>query len=229
VSTKQGKSRQSERKGAGNQSLTSFGKSIAFRFGDPATYGRRPAIFLDRDGVINERVVGGYVTSWSQFRFLDGIIPALRDLSRLRLPMIVVSNQAGVGKGLMGRAALARITDRFVAQLARAGVPIVAVYYCPHTSDAECRCRKPRPGLLRQAARNWKIDLGRSILIGDSPSDIEAARAAGCRSILFDPQGGPPTHRPPTGLPVSPRVVSVRQMLDVPLQAAALLERYLPI
>jgi D-glycero-D-manno-heptose 1,7-bisphosphate phosphatase len=228
VSTEQGKSRQSERDRAGNQPLTSFRKPIEFRFGDPPTYGRRPAIFLDRDGVINERVVGGYVTNWGQFQFLDGIIPVLRDLSRLRLPMVVVSNQAGVGKGLMDRAALASITDRFVARLARAGIRIVAVYYCPHTSTAECRCRKPRPGLLLQAAHDWKIDLGSSILIGDSPSDIEAARAAGCRSILFDPQDGSPTYRLPTGVPVSARAVSVRQVSDMPLQAAALLERCLP-
>jgi D-glycero-D-manno-heptose 1,7-bisphosphate phosphatase len=202
---------------------------MSFHFSDPPTRGRRPAIFLDRDGVINKRVVGGYVTSWSEFRFLDGIIPALRDLSRFKLPVIVVSNQAGVGKGLIGRAALRHITQRFVAQLARAGVRLAGVYYCPHTPDAGCRCRKPRPGLLLQAAREWRIDLSRCILIGDSPSDIEAASAAGSRSILFDPQNEFPWYRQPeSGEPATPCVVTVRQVSDLPVKAAKLLERYLP-
>jgi len=148
---------------------------------------RRPAIFLDRDGVINQRIVGGYVTSWKEFRFLDGMIPVLRDLSRLKLPIIVVSNQASVGKGLMSRSALATITERFVSALARRAARIDAVYYCPHAPDEACSCRKPRPGLLVEAARDWRIDLGRSVLVGDSLRDIEAARAACCRSILFDP------------------------------------------
>jgi D-glycero-D-manno-heptose 1,7-bisphosphate phosphatase len=200
--------------------------SLAFQFADPPACGRRPAIFLDRDGVINERVVGGYVTSWSGFRFFDGIVPALAGLSQFRLPLIVVSNQAGVGKGLMGRMTLGDITQRFVAQLARARIRIAAVYYCPHTSEAGCRCRKPRPGLLLRAAREWNIDLGRSILVGDSVTDMGAARAAGCRSILFDPQDGFGADRPPkNGPPAAPGIVTVQQISQVPSQAAALLER----
>ncbi|HEY6291757.1 MAG TPA: HAD family hydrolase, partial [Terriglobia bacterium] len=157
--------------------MAPFGNSIGFHFKDVSCRGRRPVIFLDRDGVINERVVGGYVTNWSEFRFLNGVVPVLRELRRFKLPLIVVSNQAGVGKRLMNRTALADITERFVARLARAAVPIAAVYYCPHAPDDGCRCRKPRPGLLLRAAHDWRIDLGRSILIGDSPSDVEAARA----------------------------------------------------
>jgi len=148
---------------------------------------RRPAIFLDRDGVINRRIVGGYVTRWAEFQFLEGMIVALRELSRLKLPMIVVSNQAGAGKGLMRRSDLAVITARFVGALARRRARIDAVYYCPHASEQACSCRKPHPGLLLAAARDWKIDLRRSVLVGDSLRDIEAAHAAGCRAILFDP------------------------------------------
>jgi D-glycero-D-manno-heptose 1,7-bisphosphate phosphatase len=205
--------------------MTRLGKSIAFHFDKSPCRGRRPAIFLDRDGVINERVVGGYVTSWSGFRFLDGIVPVLRELVRFKLPLVVVSNQAGVGKGLMSRTALARITERFVAHLARLGVPIAAVYYCPHAPEARCRCRKPRSGLLLRAAHDWRIDLDRSILVGDSPSDVEAARAARCQSILFDP------HKPPVNLqkeswgPPSARFITVQRILEVPAQAAALLKR----
>jgi D-glycero-D-manno-heptose 1,7-bisphosphate phosphatase len=205
--------------------MSPFGNSIAFHFDDSSCRGRRPAIFLDRDGVINERVVGGYVTNWSEFRFLSGVGPVLRELRRFRLPLIVVSNQAGVGKGLMTRGALACITERFVAHLARAAVPIAAVYYCPHTPDAGCRCRKPRPGLLLRAARDWRIHLGRSILIGDSPSDVEAARAAGCQSILFDPHNDLPANlQSESWRPPSPRVITTKRISDVPVQAAALLE-----
>ncbi|HXJ95107.1 MAG TPA: HAD family hydrolase [Terriglobia bacterium] len=209
--------------------MNRFGNSIAFHFDDSPRRGWRPAIFLDRDGVINQRVVGGYVTTWNGFRFLDGVVPALRGLSRFELPLIVVSNQAGVGKRLMSRAALGRITERFVSHLTRAGAPITAAYYCPHAPDAGCQCRKPRPGLLLRAARDWRINLSRSILIGDSPSDVEAARAAGCRSILFDPQDEFSAYRQPHGgNEVVPRVVVVRTISEVVVQATALLERYLP-
>jgi len=207
--------------------MNSFGKSIAFHFTDSPARGRRAAIFLDRDGVINKRIVGGYVTSWREFQFLDESIPMLRELGRFRLPMIVVSNQAGVGKGLMSRADLAHITERFVLRLARAGARIAAVYYCPHTADAGCRCRKPRPGLLLQAARDWGLDLNRSILIGDSPSDIKAAQAAGCRGILLDPQDeASASCQPEKGRPPSSCVAAVRRLLDVPASAAALLGTY---
>lgn len=208
--------------------MTTHGNPLAIHFSAPPKRGRRPAIFLDRDGVINERVVGGYVTSWNEFRFLEGCIAALRELSRFNLPLIVVSNQAGVGKGLMSRADLRRITTHFVAHLARARIAVAAVYYCPHISDSGCRCRKPRPGLILQAARDWRVDLGRSVMIGDSPSDIEAARAAGCRSILFDPQGEVSTvSQPERGGPPPPAVFAVRRIADVPAQVTVLLERFL--
>lgn len=149
------------------------------------TTGTRPAIFLDRDGVINHRIVGGYVTNWRQFKFIPRIKTALARLSKLGVPLIVVSNQAGVVKGLVTRRALRDITERFVAALAKAGARIDAVYYCPHTPEAHCPCRKPRPGLLKQAARDWRLSLKSSVLIGDSLSDLEAARAVHCPAIFL--------------------------------------------
>jgi histidinol-phosphate phosphatase family protein len=151
----------------------------------PPTTGTRPAIFLDRDGVINRRIAGGYVTNWRQFTFVRGIKTALARLSRMGIPLIVVSNQAGVGKGFVTRHALRDITERFVAALAKAGARIDAVYYCPHTPEDRCSCRKPRPGLLRQAARDWRLSLKRSVLIGDSLSDLEAACAVHCPAIFL--------------------------------------------
>jgi D-glycero-D-manno-heptose 1,7-bisphosphate phosphatase len=149
---------------------------------------RRAAIFLDRDGVINERIVNGYVTAWHEFRFIEDVESALRDIARLRLPILVVSNQSGVNKGLLRRRILEQITNRFVADIERHGGRIDGVYYCPHRPDEGCPCRKPKPGLLLQAAADWRIDLPASVMVGDAATDIEAAQRAGCRSVLF---GGP--------------------------------------
>jgi len=161
-------------------------QSLRLLFNTPPATGRRPAIFLDRDGVINERIADGYVTNWHEFRFVDGAMRVLRDLARLRLPILVISNQSGVGKGLLGRGALRQITERFVAALERRGARIDGVYYCPHRPEEGCPCRKPKPGLLLQAARDWRIALGASVMVGDAATDIQAAEAAGCRGILID-------------------------------------------
>jgi D-glycero-D-manno-heptose 1,7-bisphosphate phosphatase len=144
------------------------------------------AIFVDRDGVINEQITGTYVTNWSEFRFLPGVAEAFAEISRLSFPIIVISNQAGVGKGMIDVAELSAMTRQFVTLLGDAGARIDAVYYCPHTPEQACGCRKPKPGLLHRAASDWSVDLTRSVFIGDSAKDREAANAAGCRSILVD-------------------------------------------
>lgn len=159
---------------------------IRFSFRAPPASGRRAAIFLDRDGVINERIVDGYVTNWQEFRFVAGVVSVLRDLAGLHLPILVISNQSGVGKGLVSQSALCQITERFVAAVGRRGGRIDGVYYCPHRPDEGCPCRKPKPGLLLRAARDWRIDLASSVMVGDAGSDIQAAQAAGCRGILID-------------------------------------------
>jgi D-glycero-D-manno-heptose 1,7-bisphosphate phosphatase len=169
----------------------------------------RPAIFLDRDGVINEKIAGGYVTRWSEFRFTPHIVETLVKLAASDVPVIVISNQACVGKGLVGTSLLAEITCRFVSQLRSVNARIDAVYYCPHLQEYGCGCRKPRAGLLQAAALDWRLDLGRSVFIGDSISDMQAARTAGCRGILLHAAVGP-----------DPRSVAdmpaVRKILDVP-------------
>lgn len=163
--------------------------SVRFFFSQPSRSETRPAIFLDRDGVINERIIGGYVTDWSQFRFVPGIVAALTELSGLGLPIIVVSNQACVSKGFLSRATLEGITRRFVRELNELGARVDAVYYCPHAPKENCRCRKPKPGLLENAARDWGSELSGSVLIGDSLSDVSAARAAGCKAVLLVREG----------------------------------------
>ncbi len=156
---------------------------LRYTFSDVLTEG--PAIFLDRDGVINQQITGTYVTQWSEFRFMPDIAGVLTEIAALPFPIIVISNQAGVGKGLLSVAELSSITHGFVRQLASRGGRIDAAYYCPHTPQEACGCRKPKPGLLRRAARDWNINLTRSVLIGDSATDVQAAAAAGCQSILL--------------------------------------------
>jgi D-glycero-D-manno-heptose 1,7-bisphosphate phosphatase len=158
---------------------------ILFReIGGPA---KGPAIFIDRDGVINCRRPGNYVLDWSQFIFLPGIRAALKQLSSLGLPMIVISNQAAVGKGLLDPAGLEEITARMNEELVADGTSLAAAYYCPHRIEDDCPCRKPKPALLLSAAADFNIDLSRSIFIGDSETDVQAARAAGCAPLLLGP------------------------------------------
>ena len=172
---------------SGRQKLTMTGQvaHLKFTFSEPPSTGLQPGILFDRDGVINERIIGGYVTEWSEFQFRDGIKHAIASLAELRLPIIIISNQAGIGKQLISHSSIKNITNKFVAELEESGARVDAVYYCPHTSDENCSCRKPRPGLLEAAAQDWRLDLTRSILIGDSESDLQAARVSNCRAIFF--------------------------------------------
>jgi len=144
-----------------------------------------PAIFIDRDGVINRRRPDDYVLNSSQFVFVPGIRAALKQLASLQLPMIVISNQAAVGKGLLEPATLRNITFRMQQTLSAHGTLLAAAYYCTHRQDEGCICRKPKPELLYRAADDFNVDLSRSIFIGDSETDVQAARAAGCKPVLF--------------------------------------------
>lgn len=143
-------------------------------------------VLLDRDGVINRRVQNGYVTSWNKFVFLPGALDALRLLHAAGYRLLVLSNQAGVGKGVMTAAGLARITERFASRVRGAGGRIEKVYYCTHSKQARCRCRKPRPGLIFEAQREFRFNCAETFMVGDSDSDLLAARRAGCPMILVN-------------------------------------------
>ena len=159
---------------------------MRIRFSGEGCVGGGPAIFIDRDGVINRRRTE-YVLEWSQFIFMPGIREALRDLSSLGLPMIVISNQSAVGRGLLQPAILKDITVRMRDVLRTDGTLLTAAYFCIHRPDEHCSCRKPRPELLYHAVQDFSIDLSRSVFIGDSDADAKAARFAGCQSVLFGP------------------------------------------
>lgn len=143
----------------------------------------RGAVFLDRDGVINRNRVD-HVKTWGEFEFLSGALEALHCLAGLDWPVVVVTNQAAIGRGLVARPIVEEIHARMIAAVRAAGGRIDEVLYCPHRPDENCGCRKPRPGLLVQAAEHLALDLGASYLVGDGENDLLAAREAGCTPVL---------------------------------------------
>lgn len=147
-----------------------------------ADSGRR-AVFLDRDGVINENRPD-YVKAWGEFAFLPGSLTALALLARSPLAIVVVTNQSAVARGTLRPAVLEDIHRRLLAEVAAAGGRIDGVYVCPHAPGEQCGCRKPESGLYLQAAEALGLDLRQSICIGDKLSDLAAGAAVGCRGIL---------------------------------------------
>lgn len=148
-------------------------------------FAQRPTVILDRDGVLNKTPPKArYVRSWDEFEWLPGAKKALRLLKQAGYRVIVVSNQAGIGRGEMTEQDLLQIHEKMKTETAQAGGQIEAIYYCPHGWDDGCECRKPKPGMLFQAQRDLNLDLSRTSFIGDDERDAEAADAAGCPSML---------------------------------------------
>jgi D-glycero-D-manno-heptose 1,7-bisphosphate phosphatase len=143
----------------------------------------RPAVFLDRDGTINEHTKG-YVTSWRQFRFLPNSLAALKELATSDYKIIVVTNQSAVARGLMTKEDLEEIHGRMLAAVEEAGGRIDAVYVCAHHPDDKCICRKPLTGLLELAKETFELDLKGSWMVGDNTKDVETGKRAGCRTVL---------------------------------------------
>lgn len=145
----------------------------------------RKTIFLDRDGVINHHPsYMGYVQMWAEFNFIPSARSAIRDLTKNGYRIFVITNQAGIGRGLYSEETLKDIHCRMITEISDAGGAIEAVYYCLHHPDAGCECRKPRPGMLKRAAQEHDIDLSRAYFIGDSTTDIQAGRRARTKTIL---------------------------------------------
>jgi len=142
----------------------------------------RPAVFLDRDGTIAEEV--GYLNHASRFRIFPFVAAAIRRLNEAGLPVIVVTNQSGVGRGYFPESLVHNVNELMTQQLAEAGAKLDAIYYCPHTSGDNCNCRKPRTGMLDRAALEHALDLRRSVVVGDRFGDMELARNVGARAIL---------------------------------------------
>jgi D-glycero-D-manno-heptose 1,7-bisphosphate phosphatase len=161
----------------------------------------RPAVFLDRDGVLNDD--GGYLYRTSDVTLIAGAAAAVAELARRGFLILVISNQSGVARGRFGTGDV----ERFNATLDRAlrregGAGVDGFYYCPHLPKAPeatvpawtcaCDCRKPAPGMVLKAARDHRVALGRSFLVGDKPEDVECAVRAGVRGIQVTAPGRPP-------------------------------------
>ena len=149
-------------------------------------------VFLDRDGVINDKAAPGeYTESWDDFEFLPGAVEAVGRLRAAGLRVVVVTNQRGVALGRMSTDAVEDIHRRMIG----AGVDVDRVYYCPH-DDGECDCRKPLPGMLERAAREVPgVSLGRAAaIVGDSESDMEAGRAVGAVLVKVGAAASPVDH-----------------------------------
>jgi histidinol-phosphate phosphatase family protein len=139
----------------------------------------RPAVFFDRDGIVNASPGPGYVERREDFHLLPEFMDALRVVADRGYAAVVVTNQRGVGRGLMSQAELDRIHDGLVAALAGEGLKLADIRVCTAVTDDDPR-RKPNPGMLVEAAATHALDLSRSWMIGDSEKDIEAGRRAGC-------------------------------------------------
>jgi D-glycero-D-manno-heptose 1,7-bisphosphate phosphatase len=141
------------------------------------------ALFMDRDGTVMVDV--GYPRDPGDVELVPDAPEALARLRELGLKLVVVSNQSGVGRGLVTADEAASVHRSFVEALRAHGVELDAAYYCPHAPHEGCSCRKPSPELLERAARELDLDLGQSFMVGDKESDLEAGRRAGCRTIPF--------------------------------------------
>jgi D-glycero-D-manno-heptose 1,7-bisphosphate phosphatase len=143
---------------------------------------KRPAVFLDRDGTINEEM--GYINHLSRFCLLPEAAPAIRRLNDAGLPVVVITNQSGAARGYFPATLVDEVHRHLHDLLAQAGARVDAIYACLHAPDAGCSCRKPQPGLILQAAQDLNLDLSRSYLVGDRYMDIKTAANAGVQGIL---------------------------------------------
>jgi len=146
------------------------------------TEAERGAVFLDRDGVLNEDL--GYVHRPADLRWIDGARDAVARINRAGLLAIVVTNQSGVGRGYFTHEAVEQIHAHLDEYFGKSGVRFDRYYVCPHHPEDNCDCRKPKPKFLHDAAREYGLDLPRCFMIGDRTSDIQAGVNAGVPTIL---------------------------------------------
>jgi D-glycero-D-manno-heptose 1,7-bisphosphate phosphatase len=173
--------------------------------------GKRPAVFLDRDGVLIEKAPDGdYIRSSQEIRLLPGVAITLRQMAAAGFLLVVTTNQRGVALGLMSLAAIEEIHSHLAESLRADGAGCDGYYFCPHGHDDDCLCRKPKPGMLLKAAGDLGISLADSWMVGDSQSDIEAGKSVGCRTAWIQ-------SRSTTALQVQPDLIGTN-LTDVASQ-----------
>lgn len=149
----------------------------------------RKVIFFDRDGIVNvPPEPGGYVQCPDDFHIMPEFFRALEIIRRGGYEAVIITNQQGVGKGLYSKQTLRRIHEKLLDEVHGNGMEILDIFFCPHLATENCNCRKPRPGMILEAARKWNIDLAESWMVGDSFRDVDAGSAAGCRTLLINPE-----------------------------------------
>ncbi len=141
-------------------------------------------IFLDRDGTIIED--HGYLDNAEAIELLPGVGDSLVELVKYGFQLILITNQSGIGRGKFGHDVVQAQNEKLQQLLKPYGIRFISMKYCPHHPDDECNCRKPEPGMILEAAEEENVDLGRSWMLGDKVSDVQAGKKAGCRTILFN-------------------------------------------
>ena len=149
--------------------------------------GTRRAVFLDRDGTLIEDL--DYPREPERVRLLDGVGAGLRALHDAGFALVVISNQSGIGRGIIDPAEAKAVHERFVAELRAEHVGLDGVWYCPHAPWVRCDCRKPSPAMLLRAADELDVALAESFMVGDKLSDAQAGRRAGCRTVVLGDNG----------------------------------------
>lgn len=145
--------------------------------------GKFKAVFLDRDGTINEDV--GYLNKLENFHLISGVKPALGLLKEMGFKIFVVSNQSGIGRGIVSQETLDAIHERMTEELTHAGIELDDIKYCPHRPEEKCSCRKPSPKMIKDLAKKHDIDLKKSYVVGDKISDVLTGKNAACKTILL--------------------------------------------
>ncbi len=141
-------------------------------------------LFLDRDGVINKKLEGRYVRNLSEFEFIPGVLNAISQLSKVFIRIIIVTNQQGIAKGIMSENDLNVLHTQMKESIKRSGGKIDKIYFCPCLASENCECRKPNPGMLQKAVKDFpSIIIKKSYLVGDSDSDIEAGKRMNLHTI----------------------------------------------
>lgn len=194
---------------------------FAYRILDAKRYAQRTLpiamgrfILLDRDGVINDDS-DDYIKSPDEWQPLPGSLEAIALLNRHGYQVAVITNQSGVTRGFLDEATLAQIHAKMRHLVKEQGGQIAAVYYCPHGPDSTCRCRKPKPGLLEQFAKDWQANLADTVMIGDSYRDLQAAWAAGAVPFLVKTGKGQKTlaEHPELDIPIFDTLYDASQYL----------------
>ena len=145
---------------------------------------KSPALFIDRDGTIIKQIDGEYISSINQIELIETIFPAILMLQNEGYLVIMVTNQAGINKGILSHEQVNQINQHIIQSLKRQGIEISGVYVYPHKTEEKCKCRKPEPGLLLKAAEEHNIDLENSVIIGDSEKDTKAGLNAGLKKVI---------------------------------------------